>query len=49
VAEHIGKLHDALNAVGYTGHELGVYLVRLLFCLAAEETIILKNAFFKIT
>lgn len=48
-AESMGKLHDALKVVGYDGHELEVYLVRLLFCLFAEDTTILKNACFKIT
>ena len=48
-AERMGKLHDALKAVGYKGHELEVYLVRLLFCLFAEDTTIFKNACFKIT
>jgi len=28
--EHIGELHDALKENGYTGHELGMHLVRLL-------------------
>ena len=34
----MGKLHDALKEVGYIGHELEKYLVRLLFCLFAEDT-----------
>jgi len=37
-AELMGKLHDALKDVGYTGHALELYLVRLLFCLFAEDT-----------
>lgn len=37
-AEALGKLHDELKAVGYEGHELEVYLVRLLFCLFADDT-----------
>ncbi|WLE98750.1 MAG: hypothetical protein QTN59_07885 [Candidatus Electrothrix communis] len=37
-AEKMGCLHDALKAIGYTGHELERYLVRLLFCLFAEDT-----------
>ena len=32
-AELMGKLHDRLEEIGYTGHPLEVYLVRLLFCL----------------
>ena len=41
-AEKMAKLHDALQAIGYAGHELEVYLVRLLFCLFAEDTSIFK-------
>jgi hypothetical protein len=37
-AEQMGKLHDQLKASGYTGHVLEVLLVRLLFCLFAEDT-----------
>lgn len=45
-AERLGKLHDRLKDIGYIGHPLEVYLVRLLFCLFAEDTgIFLKDAF----
>jgi hypothetical protein len=37
-AEKMAKLHDALKSHGYEGHELEVYLVRLLFCLFADDT-----------
>jgi len=37
-AEKMAKLHDALKSLGYEGHDLEVYLVRLLFCLFAEDT-----------
>ena len=37
-AERMGKLHDALKAAGYEGHALEVLLVRLLFCLFADDT-----------
>jgi len=37
-AEKMAKLHDLLKDHGYDGHELRVYLVRLLFCLFAEDT-----------
>lgn len=43
----MGKLHDALKVVGYTGHELEVYLVRLLFCLFAEDTSIFEKHLFQ--
>jgi hypothetical protein len=33
----MGKLHDRLEEIGYTGHPLEVYLVRILFCLFAED------------
>ena len=45
-AELLGGLHDRLKAIGYVGHPLEVYLVRLLFCLFAEDTgIFRKDAF----
>jgi hypothetical protein len=34
----MGKLHDALKASGYDGHDLERFLVRLLFCLFADDT-----------
>jgi hypothetical protein len=34
----MGDLHDALEAGGYTGHDLERFLVRILFCLFAEDT-----------
>ena len=43
-AERMGKLHDALKAAGYAGHPLEVLLVRLLFCLFAENTGIFQPA-----
>ncbi|NOS97782.1 MAG: class I SAM-dependent DNA methyltransferase [Methylotenera sp.] len=46
-AERMGKLHDALKAVGYTGHALELYLVRLLFCLFAEDTTIFEKRLFQ--
>ena len=39
-AQLMGGLHDALLANGYEEHELEVMLVRLLFCLFAEDTTI---------
>jgi type I restriction-modification system DNA methylase subunit len=43
----MGKLHDALKDAGYTGHELEKYLVRLLFCLFAEDTTIFEKRSFQ--
>ena len=37
-AQKLAELHDALKDVGYEGHELEVYLVRLLFCMFADDT-----------
>ncbi|MEN5052805.1 class I SAM-dependent DNA methyltransferase [Brevundimonas naejangsanensis] len=37
-AELMGKLHDALKASGYGGAPLERLLVRLLFCLFADDT-----------
>jgi type I restriction-modification system DNA methylase subunit len=47
-AQKMGRLHDKLKEVGYTGHDLEVYLVRLLFCLFAEDTTIFERDAFKI-
>lgn len=45
-AELMGQLHDKLKAVGYTGHALELYLVRLLFCLFADDTSIFEKDIF---
>lgn len=37
-SELMGRLHDALKEAGYDGHDLERYLVRLLFCLFADDT-----------
>ncbi|MDR2693720.1 MAG: hypothetical protein LBB74_05845 [Chitinispirillales bacterium] len=37
-AEKMALLHDAMKNCGYGGHALEVYLVRLLFCLFADNT-----------
>ncbi|MDX9765150.1 MAG: hypothetical protein RBT79_09290, partial [Chiayiivirga sp.] len=37
-AERMGRLHDALKDAGYHGHALELLLVRLLFCLFADDT-----------
>jgi hypothetical protein len=46
-AELMGKLHDQLKDVGYDGHPLEVYLVRLLFCLFADDTTIFEKDIFR--
>lgn len=37
-SELMGQLHDALKASGYVGHNLERFLVRLVFCLFADDT-----------
>ena len=37
-SEMMGKLHDALKASGYEGPNLERFLVRLVFCLFADDT-----------
>jgi hypothetical protein len=44
----MGDLHDALQAGGYTGHELERFLVRILFCLFAEDTGIFERESFRL-
>ncbi|MDR2755887.1 MAG: hypothetical protein LBC20_09290 [Planctomycetaceae bacterium] len=45
-AEKMGRLHDRLKEIGYNGHRLEVYLVRILFCLFADDTGIFEKDFF---
>ena len=37
-AELVGHLHDALAAAGYRRHDLERFLVRIVFCLFADDT-----------
>ena len=37
-AELVGRLHDALADDGYRGHDLERFLVRIVFCLFADDT-----------
>ena len=46
-AEMMGKLHDLLKESGYEGHELEVFLVRLLFCLFSDDTGIFQRDSFR--
>lgn len=45
-ADLMGRLHDKLKDVGYEGHPLELYLVRLLFCLFADDTGIFEKDIF---
>ncbi len=44
----LGDLHDALEAGGYRGHDLERFLVRILFCLFAEDTGIFEREAFQL-
>jgi hypothetical protein len=46
--EIMGRLHDALEGGGYSGHQLERFLVRILFCLFAEDTGIFEPEAFKL-
>src|SRR6266567_3452494 len=46
--EIMGRLHDALEAGGYSGHKLERFLVRVLFCLFAQDTGIFEPESFKL-
>ena len=45
--EVLGALHDALDKGGYKGHNLERFLVRVLFCLFADDTGIFPAEEFK--
>ncbi len=44
----LGELHDALEKGGYAGHKLERFLVRVLFCLFADDTGIFDPDTFKL-
>jgi hypothetical protein len=46
--EIMGRLHDALESGGYSGHALERFLVRILFCLFAEDTGIFERESFRL-
>ena len=37
-AELVGRLHDTLAEAGHSGHDLERFLVRLVFCMFADDT-----------
>jgi len=45
-ADKMAKLHTGLKAFGYEGHNMEVYLVRLLFCMFADDTGIFTRSSF---
>ncbi len=46
-AEMMGKIHDSLQAIHYTGSDLDTLLVRLVFCLFADDTGIFNKGLFR--
>jgi hypothetical protein len=46
-AERMGTLHDMLKSDGYMGHPLEVMMVRLLFCVFADDTGIFEASLFR--
>jgi len=46
--EIMGRLHDALEGGGYKGHDLERFLMRVLFCLFAEDTGIFEREAFSL-
>lgn len=47
-AKKMAKLHDKLKENGYDGHALEVYLIRLLYCMFADDSYIFeKGAFYQ--
>jgi len=46
--EIMGRLHDTLEAGGYSGPQLERFLVRVLFCLFAQDTGIFERESFKL-
>jgi hypothetical protein len=47
-AEILGHLHDTLSFGGYAGHALERFLVRILFCLFAEDTGLFERDAFRL-
>ena len=45
-AKKMAKLHDKLKESGYDGHALEVYLIRLLYCLFADDSRIFEKGAF---
>jgi len=46
-AEMMGRIHDSLQAINYTGDDLDTLLVRLVFCLFADDTGIFNKGLFR--
>jgi len=46
-ADRLGDLHDLLADSGYAGHPLRVLMVRTLFCLFADDTMLFEKGAFR--
>ncbi|MFA6460601.1 MAG: DNA methyltransferase [Patescibacteria group bacterium] len=46
-AELMGRFYDVMSEAGYIGHELNILLVRILFCLFAEDANIFNRYQFR--
>ena len=46
-AEEMATLHNELEKSGYTGHDLELMLVRLVFCLFADDALIFERGAFQ--
>ena len=46
-AEKLGALYDAISESGYGGHKLKMFLVRILFCLFADDSTIFNAGTFR--
>ena len=42
-SELMADLHDSLKETNYKGHQLEIFIIRILFCLYAEDTGIFNN------
>ena len=42
-ANKIGALHDQLYDSGFRGHELEIFLIRIVYCLFADDTLIFQT------
>jgi hypothetical protein len=46
-AELMADFHNAIATTGYSGHNLEVFLIRILFCLFADDTEIFPKSHFR--
>jgi type I restriction-modification system DNA methylase subunit len=46
-AQLMAEFHNEIAKTGYSGHDLEVFLVRILFCLFADDTEIFSKGYFR--